>query len=533
MQNLFVNFYFFIVFLILTGNKITYAQHFQFISVTDSTQTDFPVPEDLKDSLSILEHIQNNGYWNVEIDHIVFNSPITVYGTLNIPYKLTKITNLPSLDKRLKQQLKSKETVYDVNQTILDYYTNKGYLFTDITWEIDSIVDYTWHGQVNISPYELQFLDSVIVKSEPILKQKKWERIIMPKQKVASPELEGITDFKLKTLSFIDINKPSKLLITDKKNLLFIFPKKKKVNYANGMLAFSNENTENSSGFTGNFNLHLENILKSAETFDIKWKAGNGNQDFKWNNSFRYLYQSLGLETNINIYQQDSTFTKTQLSAGIRIDSKPQSIWSVNYLFEQSAVDEPTLTRINYKKYLLVISWLNSNLVSNYFDTSGHKVHVKTTVGNRKTSDNTEAEYQIQASLLKILPLSKTLRLVGEFQHKQIIQNTVLENNAYAFSGFENMKGFIENRFLTTRYSLLTPTLRFSQQNKYVAELFYQHGFIRTVDEKNEQLQSFGLQIILPVKSGWFNFGVSSGRVNPEAFNFSQALIHFGVKNNL
>lgn len=535
MRNLFVNFYFFSVFLLFTGSISTYAQRILFVSTSDSTTQDFPVKPDITDSLSILEVIQNHGYWNVNIDRISLKPTITVFGELNQPYLLTQVTNLHHLDKKLRQRIYNKQTVYEVNQEILNYYSNKGYLFSNIIWIIDSIstLDHSWQGQVQVTPNTLQYLDSVIVKSEPILKLKKWNKILLPKQKLATPRIEQFADAKLKALSFIELNKPSKLLVTDKKNLLFIFPKKKNVNFANGLLAFSNDKTDNASGFTGNFNLHLENILKSAEVFDIKWKAGNGNQDFKWRNSFKYLYQSLGLENEVNIYQQDSSFTKTQLSLGLRIDSKPQSIWTINYLYEQSAVDEPSLTRINYKKHLLRISWLNSNLESNYFDHSGHRIHLRASIGNRITTENTEAEYQIQGAFVKIIPVSNTLKLVGEIQHRQLILNTVLENNAYSFGGFENMKGFIENRFLTTRYSLFTPTLRFTQQNRYVAELFYQHGLIRTIDKKNERLQSFGLQFILPVKSGWFNFGVSSGRVHPEAFNFSQALIHFGVKNKL
>lgn len=512
----------------------TQAQTISFLSLSDSTHQEFNCSTQNIDSLKIVECLQNYGYWQAELDsfHLETN-PIQAFGHLKNRYRLRKISNISQFPKPLQQKIKFLETVQSINREILEFYTNKGYLFTDIKWTIDTIVDYAWEGQIQIQHRDLQFIDSLIVKSELILKQKKWNRILLPKPTLATTQLEAKTDAILKSLPFISLNKPSKILLTDKKNILFIFPKKKKVNYANGLLAFTNDKTNSNSGFTGNFTLHLENILKSAELFDIRWKAGNGNQDFKWANQFRYVYRNLGIENEFNIYKQDSTFTKTQLSLGLRIDSKPQSTWSVNYLYEQSAVDEPTLTRINYTKHLLNLSWLNSNLTSNYFDRKGHKIHLQGKIGNRITENETEAEYQLQAYLLKIHPLSNTLRLVGEFQHKQLIQNTTLENNAYTFGGFENMKGFIENRFLITRYSLFTPTLRFSQGNKYVAEFFYQHAFIKTIEEKNERLQSFGLQFILPVKSGWFNFGVSSGRIFPEAFQFNQALIHFGVKNNL
>ncbi len=533
MRKLYVNFYFLFTFLYFTGSINSFAQTILFISDQDSTSQSFSCSSTISDSISALECLQNHGYWNAKINAFSKSTQPTVFGKLNTYLPLSKLTIRTPIDRSLIQEIKSKETVYEVNTTVLNYYLNKGYLYTDIQWSIDTILENSWQGFINISPYDLQYIDSLAIKSDPILKQKKWEKIIIPQNKRATRKLEKESDLKLKSLSFIDVNKPSKLLLTDKKNILFIFPKKKKVNYANGLIAFTNDKDNDQSGFTGNINLHLENILKSAEVFDLKWSAGNGNQDFTWTNSFKYVYRSIGLENQVKIYQQDSTFTKTQISIGLRIDSKPKSVWSVNYQFEQSAVDEPTNVRINYKKYLLLISWLNSNLQSNYFDRSGHELHVKTSIGNRITTDNKEAEYQIFASLTKIIPVSKTLRFVGEFQHKQLIQNTILENNAYNFGGFENMKGFIENRFLTTQYSLLTPTIRFSQQDKYVAELFYQHGFIKTIERENERLQSFGLQFILPVKSGWFNFGVSSGRVFPEPFNFSQALIHFGVKNNL
>ena len=533
MLKLLVKFYLFFVFSFFFGSLNTHAQDLLFYSDTDTLPYKFYNYQEFTDSNSVLEFLQNQGYWNVKIDVINLSEPITAHGHLNTHYTLHQLSNINQLDKAVKQRIKSKETVYDINKEVLKHYTNKGYLFTEINWGIDSVFQNKWIGQIEVIPHDIQYIDSVIVKSESILKQKKWDRILAAKNKPATTLSAERANLRLKSLSFIELNKTSQLLITDKKNLLFIFPKKKKVNFANGILAFTNDKSNNSSGFTGNFNLHLENILKSAETFDIKWKAGNGNQDFRLKNSFKYIYKSLGIQNEVNIYKQDSTFTKTQLALGLRIDAKPQSTWVVNYQFEQSAVDDPTSTRVNYTKHLLMVSWLASNLESNYFDSKGYKIDLNAKIGNRKTSENTEAEYQLHGSLLKILPLSKTLRLVGELEHKQLIQTTILENNNFNFGGFENMKGFIENRFLTTRYTLLTPTLRFSQNNKYVAELFYQHAFIRTTDKKNERLQSFGLQFILPVKSGWFNFGVSSGRVYPEAFNFSEALIHFGVKNNL
>lgn len=511
----------------------SHAQSISFISQSDSVPQLFTNNQEINDSLSVLECIQNYGYWKASLDSIHYSDPIIVYGKLNKFYQLIKLSNLDQLNKSLQQQIKSKKEVYSINKAILDFYSNKGFLFTDIQWQIDTILNQSWIGQVHIEPHEIQYIDSIIVKSDPILKIKKWNRILMNKPLLATTLSETNTDKIIKSLRFIKLNKSSKVLVTDKKNLLFIYPLKKNVNFANGLLAFSNEKANTNSGFTGNINLHFENILKSAELFDIRWKAGQGNQDFKWKNSFRYVYKTLGIENDIHIYKQDSTFTKTQLSFGLRIDSKPQSSWVINYQYEQSAVDDPTTSRLNYTKHLLNLLWLSSNLESNYFDRKGYKIHLQTKIGNRKTTVNTEAEYQIQGYFLKLFPLSNTLRLVGEIQHKQLIQNTPLENNAFNFGGFENMKGFIENRFLTTQYTLVTPTIRFTQQHKYIAEVFYQHAFIKTINRKNERLQSFGLQFILPVKSGWFNFGVSSGRIYPETFNFNQALIHFGVKNNL
>lgn len=533
MPNLYINFYFFIGLFFFIENLNTHAQSLTFISSSDSSSHQLAYNQEIQDIQSIKECIQNHGYWNVIVDSISTLDQTIVYGKLNAFYQLSQLSNANQLDKTLQHRIKSKKTVYSINSEILSYYVNKGYPFVDIQWSIDTIMNYDWIGQVLISPNDKQYIDSLIVKSEPILKLKKWDNILISKNLLVTKKTEIETDRKLKSLSFIELNKPSKYLLTDKKNLLFIYPKKKKVNSANGLLAFTNDQSNSNSGFTGNFNIHLENILKSAEVFDIRWKAGNANQDFKWNNSFKYVYHTLGLENEIHIYKQDSTYTQTQLSIGLRIDAKPQSTWIINYQFEQSAVNETSLTRINYTKHLLNLSWLSSNLESNYFDRKGYQILLKTKIGNRYTNVNTEAEYQIHTDFLKIIPLSKTLRLVGDFKHKQIIQDSPLENNAFSFGGFENMKGFIENRFLTTRYSLFTPTLRFSQQNKYIAELFYQIAYIKTFERKNERLESIGLQFILPVKSGWFNFGVSSGRIFPEAFHFNQALIHFGIKNNL
>ncbi|MGB0869935.1 MAG: hypothetical protein ACPGSD_10080 [Flavobacteriales bacterium] len=477
------------------------------------------------------EYLQNEGFWQVQIDSVSHTDSTYIYGQLGQQYTLKHLQH--NLPKTLDLKIQRLNNVNGVNKAVLKHFTNQGHLFAFIQWSIVSIEDTTWIGKIEVKTNELQYIDSVVVKSkEDILKPKKWSNIILPKKKKAVFKVESETDLLINKLGFTKTYRPSKLLLTDKKNLLFIFPEKKKVNYANGIIGFSND-PETTSGFTGQMNIHLENILKSAEQFTIEWRAGNGNQNLKWNNTFRHIYKSFGINAGIQIYRQDSTFTKTELNFGLQMNTTPLSQWNVDYYFEQSAVGNTSTFRKNYTKNLLGVSWESKNIISPITDLKGYSIYLHSKIGNRKSEGLSEAEYQFETNALKIQPLYKAISLVGEINYRQIVQTNTLTNNSFGFGGFSTMKGFIENRFLVDAYLYSTLSARFNQSSAFIGEIFTQYGVISPIEEKNTQLQSLGIQFILPVKSGWFNFGVSSGRVLPQPFSFEQALIHFGIKNNL
>lgn len=523
--------------LMLLLTKLTcFSQSIVFNNSNSDSTVFFEIPEvrNQSEKPSAIEYIQNEGYWDVIITkQIHTEDTIYIQGFLGPRYILTDITSNIVIEKKILDILKKKISINEINKILLNHYNKKGYLFAEIKWSITTTNKLKWTGYVNINLNEIEYIDTLIIKTtNTILKPKKWNNIINIKKRISTTNTENEIDYTINDLSFIKTKKPSKLLLTDKKNIIFIYPEKKNVNYINGVMGYTND-PEATSNFTGTINLHLENILKSAEIFSIQWKSGNNNQDFKWNNRFMYVYKSVGISNSVHIFKQDTTFTKTELSAGLNINSSSTSKWNIDYFFEQSAVENESSFQKNYTKKLLGVSWLSKNIQSIFTAKKGYRVFLQSKLGNRKSDGVNEAEYQIISNLIKIQPLSKTLSLVGEAAHHQIIQESNLENNSFGFGGFSTIKGFTENRFTINKYTLITSALRFNQQNKFIAELFFQQGFITQINREKEKLQSLGLQFILPVKSGWFNFGVSSGRVIPDAFNFEKALIHFGIKNNL
>src|SRR5690606_387421 len=113
----------------------------------------------------------------------------------------------------------------------------------------------------------------------------------------------------LQNHSFILLDKPPQTLFTKDSTQIFLFMQKRKSNSFDGVIGFGNDKSEKFS-LNGSLNMNFRNIFNGFETVNIFWQRNPDKaQTFDVKTDIPYLLQSnIGLNLNMNIYRQDSTF---------------------------------------------------------------------------------------------------------------------------------------------------------------------------------------------------------------------------------
>src|SRR5690606_17730225 len=310
---------------------------------------------------------------------------------------------------------------------------------------------------------------------------------------------------------------------------------KKKSNSFDGIIGFGNDKSEKFT-FNGSLNVNFRNMFNSFETVNIFWQRNpDRGQTFDLKTDIPYLFKSnIGLNMNVNVYRQDSTFANVKFLPGLYLHLSNRQKLGLRGTFETSSVidslytqgrdygkkgigvwydfTEPTdvelflyKTRIRAEADLISTRYPEENIAvqqNNFFFLGERNFHIK---GNHYL--NLKAETALMSS-----------------------KNDLAANELLRFGGWNSMRGFNENTLLADFYYFATAEYRYLVGNQAFFDIFGQYGELNNQSlESKPKLYSFGLgfNFFLPV--GLMSFQISNGSQFGNPVKFGDTKIHWGI----
>ena len=129
----------------------------------------------------------------------------------------------------------------------------------------------------------------------------------------------------LQNHQFVSLEKPPQTLFTKDSTQVFLFTQKRKTNTFDGMIGFGNDKTEKFT-VNGTLNVVLKNMFNSFESIGVYWQRNpDKGQTFDMQTDIPYTFGSnVGLNINVNIFRQDSTFACRLLSSFAKAKTRYQ-----------------------------------------------------------------------------------------------------------------------------------------------------------------------------------------------------------------
>ena len=527
----------------------------------------------------IPELLITRGYISASIDSIkedsasvsivLFTGKKYLWENLSVDEKDWNVLNqLGYSNKSFNNKPFDQQKVTAVYNKLLDYYSDNGYPFAQVSLDSIKINNDRISAALHINKGDLYHLDTIIIKGDAkISKEFLTNYLGIGEKTVYDQQLLQQVDTRIAELPFIAATQPHSVTMLNTGAELTLYLQNRKSNQVNVLIGFlpSNPQVGGKLLVTGEANLNLRNPFGNAETIGINWQQLQSKSP-RLNLLFQrpYLFHTkIGINTNFELYKRDSLFLNIHGLVGAQYNvSNKKSITVAVQFYTTNLLTVDTNT-IKFTKRLPDMIDLTSTTLSfqydynntNYrfnprkgneltFTTSFGKKYIhennsilaiKDTSFNYKTLYDTVQQngytFRSTLSAAHYFPLGKQATFKTAFNGGWFQSPNYFQNELFQIGGFRLLRGFDEESIYTNLYAVGTFEYRYliGQNSWYF--VFTDAGYAAYQSSTTNFHHTYlgvGTGLAFETKTGIFNISYAVGKRNDLNFDLRQSKIHIG-----
>ncbi|MCF6183594.1 MAG: hypothetical protein L3J56_03015 [Bacteroidales bacterium] len=358
---------------------------------------------------------------------------------------------------------------------------------------------------------------------------------------VYNEELINSASSKIEALPFLSVIRSPEVDFFNDKADLYLYLKNKKANLFNGLIGFlPDKNNDNKLSFTGNIDLKLLNNFGKGETIFLSWsRTAALSQKLNVGFTVPYIFKSPFLiHSQFKSDKRDTSFLKISGKLGVDFSFKNNDLITAYVRQKQSLLlsEQNIDTSIfkNTKVLLFGLSYKSQKY--DYFPnpSRAYLFDVGFAGGNRTVSSEKKPYYETNIRAEYYIPLYRrfVLKLTSDSRYAFPYER-LYENELFELGGFKTLKGFSENRFRTSAYSVFNLEPRFLYEANSNVFVFFNTAIIRdnSVPVGYILPYGFGAGTNLSTKAGIFSVSYAFGTLAGNSLQFSDSEIHIGYIN--
>ena len=540
-----------------------------------------------KDLLSSIDQIQKeafeNGYLNfslngfMQIDSFSFKGEIIIgkqyfWDAIDLRIKGPNIPNY--LKPKLENKTISSVQIFKLYKSIVAYYQNNGFPFTEIKFDSLSFNKNVLSGILDVDVKQRVYFDTLTIEGDPKLKTYYIQNYLgIIEGQLYSEQIFKSIERKIKELPFVQLTSKPSICFVKNKAIIKLSLQHKSSNFINGIIGILpnstsslNQNYEDNLVITGDLKLSLGNAFKYGEKIKFNWKRIQiETQQLNASTEVPYLFKSLfGINYELDLLKQDTSFINYKNKVGIIYSLGAKR--NLKVFWENEGTNKLTVAPILNTKLSSINSATNSYGLQFLMDERDYKLNPRKGVlmkvfaraGIKKLTGITENGrilipltstevvttsisapqvskiYEAKLHFEIFLPILKVTSIKLATNMGWLHNRYLLDNDLTRLGGFINLRGFDESSIFASAYSINTFEYRILfEQNSHVS-IFYDQGIIvknTLIENTTNYPFGFGVGVNFQTKPGIFSVSYAVGKQNGNPIDFSVAKIHFGFVN--
>ena len=495
----------------------------------------------VKDSVSavkFLDSLTQNNYYLTELRNVKKEGNRTeIYFDTgkNINEANVKLPEEIAKNLNLKQEFFTKN-LDSLKKEINASYRARGFTFNRVKSKFLGMQQNIPHIEISVVNGEQRKINSFVIKGYDKVPKRFVKNLEKDFQgKIYADENLIRINQSLQNHPFLSLEKPAQTLFTKDSTQVFLFLQKRKSNSFDGIIGFGNDKTEKFT-FNGSLNMNFRNMFNSFETVNIFWQRNpDKGQIFDLKTDIPYLFKSnLGLDLNVNIYRQDSTFANVKFLPSLYLHLSNRQKLGLRGTFETSSVmDSLYIQGKDFGKKGIGV-WYDFTEPSE-IELFMHKTKIRASadyISTLYSKDNTQisqnnfffyGERNFYISGNHYLNLKAETALINS-------KNELVANELLRFGGWNSFRGFNENALFADFYYFGTAEYRFLAGNQAFFDVFGQYGELNNKSlSLKPKLYSFGLGFNFFLPIGLMSFQISNGNEFGNPIKFGDTKIHWGI----
>lgn len=458
--------------------------------------------------------------------------------------------------------------VYDYFVTpVLEAYRDHGYPKVSAQLAQSSIKGHRLDGELSIDKGPLVLWDTLHLRGNPAIYHKLLYRTlyIHPNTPYSEKAFRSIARNLQKSKTFTLTHEPQ-LIMEDDRMVLKMGIKAIKKNNIDVLIGLSPQevNGRTQYRFTGEVNYLAQNILGRGESLSVMIKRmAKNNQRLRIQVAYPYLFD-FPYTVNGGFHLYNSTLDFLNVDASLGLSSALNNGWNVGASFVRQSSRLVTIDSAGLLQSGRLPKSLDLNktgvAVDIEFEQEFTKIledfHVrlygdigrKNIVRNNEiiglkdidadfstaydtlnlVSTNVRAEILADLSIPIYDPILGYARIDGGL----VYDTQQLNTNEYSrLGGYGRLRGFLEERLLAERYTILTMALRLRLGvESYISLPFIEYGIFKDDQQIVRETFGAGLALAFQTKAGILNVAFANGRFIDAPFVFNDTKVHFGYK---
>ena len=428
---------------------------------------------------------------------------------------------------------------------------NNGYPFAAMRIDSVSMVSGRWNSKqaklfatLTAGPYVV--LDSLYLKSTQPLPYTYISNYLNFKSELPYNEasISGANK-RLKELAFLTIKQPAEIRFTPGKASLFVFAERKKANFFNGVAGIRPIENSTDVTLTGDVELRLLNAFNRGEEIGLTWrKLQSQTQDLEAKLMLPYVFKlPLGPDGKVKIYKRDTTFTSTELAAGINF------LLSANNrlrIFAEKNRSNSLLTFItagplsNTNSTLYGIGGRFEHLDYRWNPRKGYSINIEAATGTRRVNALSEtltestALTRMQGSLEYYIPVVKRHCIMAGAKGAALFAPSLYDNELLRIGGLRTIRGINEESIYATAWGVLNAEYRVLLEENSAVYLFADQAWYEKKGVSGfltDHPLNFGAGFNFQTRAGIFTFNYALGKQFDNPILVRNGKVSFGFRN--
>lgn len=512
-----------------------HAQEKKFILI-DIQNNQKKVVSDSLSAAKFLDSLSQNSYYLTEVTNVKKTKNTTeIFFDKKQNFNIAEVHLSDSLAKQLNlSENFTTKNLDSLKQNINQKYRDKGYSFNRVKTKFKGFKNKIPQVDLEISLSEKRTIDKFVLKD--------YDKV--PKRFVRNLEQDFLhktyddknllkINSSLQNHPFVLLERPPQTLFKRDSTEIYLFLKKKVNSTFDGIIGFGNDKTDKFT-LNGSLNLNLKNIFNGFETIGLFWQRNpDSGQTFNLGTDIPYLFNSkIGLNLNVNIYRQDSTFATVKAIPGYYYHISSNQKIGIRGTFETSAVLDSLYTAgKDYTKQGIGI-WYQFTKPTET-EIFQYQTRVITNIdylrANYTDQKFNQIQYFLSAENNFHLSGNHYLNLNGESALINA-KNELNTNELFRFGGWNSLRGFNENSLYADFYAYGGAEYRYLVNPQTFFDVFGQYAILNNPTLAGQvKLYSlgFGFKFFLPI--GLMSLQISNGSQFGEAFNLKSTKISWGI----